>query len=126
MIVDSSGVCASRQALRDRGDPVFRSQACLFLPAVLLTLVIALAASGCSSSGGTVVRPTSTGKTIKSATAPLPSDQPVIETSVEGAPGVTDLEIYEGTGEFINKEAARVDPKPVAEDGEIVLNFEGE
>jgi len=72
------------------------------------------------------VRPTTTGKTIKSAADQLPPDQPVIETSIEATPGVTDLEIYAGTGTFINEEAARRAPRPVAEDGEIVLNFEGE
>ena len=81
--------------------------------------------AGCSSFGTTPVRPTSTGKTIKSASAP-PSDQPVLGTEVEADPGVTDLEIYAGTGEFINKDAARAAPQPVVEDGEIVLNFEGE
>ncbi len=89
---------------------------------VLAVLVVA----GCSSFGGTPVRPTSTGKTIKSAKTSVPSDQPVLGTDVVAEPGVTELEIYEGTGEFINQEAARVDPQPVVEDGEIVLNFEGE
>jgi len=91
--------------------------------AVLLAVAVV---AGCSSFGSTPVRPTSTGKTIKSATDPLPSDQPVLGTAVEADPGVTDLEIYAGTGEFINEEAARVGAQPVAEDGEIVLNFEGE
>ena len=89
---------------------------------VLAVLVVA----GCSSFGGKPVRPTSTGKTIKSAKTSVPSDQPVLGTDVVAEPGVTELEIYEGTGEFINQEAARVDPQPVVEDGEIVLNFEGE
>jgi general secretion pathway protein D len=40
--------------------------------------------------------------------------------------GITELEVYEGSGEFINKEAARRERAPVAEDGEIVLNFEAE
>jgi general secretion pathway protein D len=91
--------------------------------AVLLGVLLV---AGCSSFGSAPVRPTSTGKTIKSASAPLPPDEPVIRTEVEAAPGVTDLEIYEGTGQFINEEAARAAPRPVVEDGEIVLNFEGE
>ena len=91
--------------------------------ALLLTVVVL---AGCASSGTAPVRPTSTGKTIKSATAPLPTDQPVIESSVQANPGVTDLEIYEGTGVFINEQAARGTPRAVPEDGEIVLNFEGE
>jgi len=41
-------------------------------------------------------------------------------------PGVTDIELFEGTGVFINKDAAVRPPEVVSEDGEIVLNFEGE
>jgi general secretion pathway protein D len=91
--------------------------------AVLLGVLLV---AGCSSFGSAPVRPTSTGKTIKSASTSLPSDQPVLGTEIVADPGVTDLEIYAGTGEFINEEAARVAAQPVAEDGEIVLNFEGE
>jgi len=40
--------------------------------------------------------------------------------------GVMDTEFYEGDGSFIDEKAASQRPKPVAEDGEIVLNFEGE
>ncbi len=39
---------------------------------------------------------------------------------------MTAIEVYEGTGVFINEEAAVRAPEVVAEDGEIVLNFEGE
>jgi len=91
--------------------------------AVLLAVAVV---AGCSSFGATPVRPTSTDKTIKSAADSPPSDQPVLGTDVAAEPGVTDLEIYAGTGEFINEEAARVAAQPVVEDGEIVLNFEGE
>jgi general secretion pathway protein D len=92
----------------------------------LAILLAVLLLAGCASFGSTPVRPTSTGKTIKSATDPLPNDKPVLETSIATQPGVTDLEIYEGTGQFINEEAAQARPPSVAEDGEIVLNFEGE
>jgi general secretion pathway protein D len=92
----------------------------------LTVLLIVLLLAGCASIGTTPVRPTSTGKTIKSATAPLPTDKPVLGAEITANPGITDLEIYAGTGEFINEEAARVGPPPVSEDGEIVLNFEGE
>ena len=91
--------------------------------AVLLGVLVV---AGCSSFGTTPVRPTSTGKTIRSASTPLPPDQPVLGTEVAGDPGITELEVFEGTGEFINTEAARAGRPPVAEDGEIVLNFEGE
>jgi general secretion pathway protein D len=92
----------------------------------LCILLAVLLVAGCASFGSTPVRPTSTGKTIKSAKSSAPSDKPIIETSIATEPGVTDLEIYEGTGQFINEEAARGRPPSVAEDGEIVLNFEGE
>jgi general secretion pathway protein D len=92
---------------------------------ICLTALLVTLAAGCASFGGTPVRPTSTGKTIKSASAP-PSDQPVIGTSLTAEPGVTELEIYEGSGVFIDEEAAAGRPKTVSEDGEIVLNFEGE
>jgi general secretion pathway protein D len=86
--------------------------------------VIILAVASCSTTYEPV-RPSSTGKTIKSTTPP-PDDQLVIENITEADPGIIDTEIYEGTGVFINERAARASSKPVAEDGEIVLNFEGE
>ena len=52
--------------------------------------------------------------------------EPVIQTSTQESPGITELEIYEGSGEFINEAAARREHAPVSEDGEIVLNFEAE
>jgi general secretion pathway protein D len=70
--------------------------------------------------------PTSTGKTIRTADAPLPEGGPVITSTEVAEPGVQDIEIFEGTGRFINEEAARREPEAVVEDGEIVLNFEGE
>jgi general secretion pathway protein D len=86
----------------------------------------ALVVVACSSNY-TAVRPTSTGKTVKTTTMPPPAeDQLVIENVVEADPGIVDTEIYEGTGEFINEKAASAMPRPVADDGEIVLNFEGE
>jgi general secretion pathway protein D len=85
----------------------------------------ALIVISCSSTGVNM-RPTSTGKTIKTASSPLPEDMPIIESTTVADPGVTGIELYEGTGEFINKEAARRGPEAVAADGEIVLNFEGE
>jgi general secretion pathway protein D len=42
------------------------------------------------------------------------------------AGGVEDVELREGAGSFINEEAARRKFSAVSEDGEIVLNFEGE
>jgi general secretion pathway protein D len=72
------------------------------------------------------MRPTSTGKTIKSASGSVTETSPIQSAPQNVDPGVTDIEIYEGTGEFINREAAVRPPEVVSEDGEIVLNFEGE
>jgi general secretion pathway protein D len=91
-----------------------------------LILAVVLIAAGCSSNRPSPMRPQSTDKTIRSATAPLPEDMPVIKTTTAADPGVTDIEVYEGSGVFINEEAARPRPQVVPEDGEIVLNFEGE
>jgi general secretion pathway protein D len=103
------------------------------LPARLLIVALVavlglLAGVSCSSTGGNVVRPTRTGKTIKTAadSESVTAEKPVFESTVEAVPGVTEIEVYEGSGEFINREAARPTPQAVAEDGEIVLNFEGE
>lgn len=91
-----------------------------------LVLAITLIAVGCSTNRHAPMGPSSTNKTIKSATAELPSNEPVISTSFNSDPGVTDVEIFEGTGVFINEDAARRPPEVVSKDGEIVLNFEGE
>jgi general secretion pathway protein D len=89
-------------------------------------LVITIVVASCSSTGGVPMRPVSTGKTIKTASTTLPDDTPVFTSSIQADPGVSDIEIYEGTGVFINKEAARRSHEVVSSDGEIVLNFEGE
>ena len=94
----------------------------MWLSRLIVVILIVIVAS-CSST--TPVRPTSTGKTIKSASTPT-DNQPIISDFTEADPGVTDTEVYEGTGVFINERAARMPAQPVSEDGEIVLNFEGE
>ena len=86
--------------------------------------VIVLVTAACASTP-TAVRPTSTEKTIATTSAP-PEDQIVIESGMDADPGIVDTEIYEGTGVFINEEAAGRPARPMAEDGEIVLNFEAE
>jgi general secretion pathway protein D len=93
---------------------------------MLLAGVIMLIAASCSTTPGGRLGPTSTGKTIRSSTTPVEDDQLVITASTTVDSGVSDIEIYEGTGVFINEEAARRAPEVVSEDGEIVLNFEGE
>jgi len=93
---------------------------------LVVVLVIVLIAASCSSTGRVPITAQSTGKTIKSASTTIPDDQPVITATANFDPGVTDIEIFEGTGIFINEEAARRAPEAVSADGEIVLNFEGE
>ncbi len=94
---------------------------------LLLALGIILAVASCASTQNTPIRAQSTGKIIKSASPPpTDSDAAVFSEISTGDTGVTDIELYEGTGEFINKKAAQRRPDVVSEDGEIVLNFEGE
>ncbi len=56
------------------------------------------------------------------------SFEPIYTTMVNAseAGGVEDVEIRQGSGSFINDDAARRKFSAVSEDGEIVLNFEGE
>ncbi len=95
-----------------------------FARQVIVALAVVIVAVGCSTHSS--IRPVSTGKTIKTASSSTPQNEPVIATTVNPAPGVTDIEVYEGSGIFINEEAAVRPPEVVAPDGEIVLNFEGE
>jgi general secretion pathway protein D len=98
-------------------------------PSIVLAVALAalLAGASCSTAGGGPVRPTSTGKTIRSAEdSKTPVEKPVFESAAEARPGITELEVYEGSGEFINPDAAKPRPEAVVADGEIVLNFEGE
>ena len=93
----------------------------------LLVLAIILIVASCSSTQRAPIRPQSTGKTIKSSTLPEEDLEPVIITSSQSWDlGVTDVELFEREGEFIDMEAAGQRPEVVSEDGEIVLNFEGE
>jgi general secretion pathway protein D len=97
---------------------------------MLLVLAVVMVAAGCSSTPLAPMKSQSTGKTIRSASdssPPVVDSEPVIGSStVVASQGVTDIEVYEGSGEFINEEAAKRRPEAVSEDGEIVLNFEGE
>ncbi len=60
------------------------------------------------------------------------SSEPITEpiysttTNASDAGGVEEVEFYPGDNTFINEDAARRKPSAVSEDGEIVLNFEGE
>ena len=56
------------------------------------------------------------------------NDEPIFSTTVNAseAGGVEDVELKMGNGSFINEQAAQRQLSAVSEDGEIVLNFEGE
>jgi general secretion pathway protein D len=56
------------------------------------------------------------------------STEPIFKSAVNPAEagGVEEAEVRTGSGTFINEEAAKRKPSAVSEDGEIVLNFEGE
>jgi general secretion pathway protein D len=91
---------------------------------VIATVVFVVAAC---ASRAPAVRPHSTGKTIRT-TSEVPGEETVISSPEQDGEnlGVMEVEIYEGTGVFIDEEAAASRPDVVSEDGEIVLNFEGE
>jgi general secretion pathway protein D len=94
----------------------------------LLVISIVLVAAGCATDR-MPAREYSAGLQTKSAStsSEAPRDV-VVQTGVSSNinPGVTNVEIYDGSGVFINEDAAKRPPDPVAADGEIVLNFEGE
>ena len=54
------------------------------------------------------------------------SDQPLSTGEGLDGAGIIGVETYPGSGEFINRDAAVRRARVVSEDGEIVLNFEGE
>lgn len=95
---------------------------------ILLVLAIALVAASCAT-GAQPARPHPSDNSAQAAPAPQQqSDRVSIEASAgtATAPVVNAVEIYDGSGVFINEEAARKRAAPVSADGEIVLNFEGE
>ena len=97
---------------------------------IVLVLAIVLVAASCAT-GAQHTRPHPSDNSAR-ATPPTQqlqqSDRVSIEASAStaAAPIVNAVEIYDGTGVFINEEAARKRAAPVSADGEIVLNFEGE
>jgi general secretion pathway protein D len=74
------------------------------------------------------VRPQTIGKPLRTSSAPLQDAKIVSEQPTDAGTqgGISETEIYEGSGTFIDEAAAARRPAPVAADGEIVLNFEGE
>jgi hypothetical protein len=80
-----------------------------FSARLMLVLAAIMIVASCASAPRPM-RAQSTGKTIRTATPPPDDTGPIIQTAIAGDPGVTDIEIYQGTGEFINKDAARAIP----------------
>ena len=94
------------------------------LSRLLVMSAVALVTVACATPY-TPDRPSTVGSRL--AAEDRPSEQDVIiQNLAQPDPGITDTEIYEGTGVFVDESAAQPRPRPVAEDGEIVLNFEGE
>ncbi|MDT8320629.1 MAG: type II secretion system secretin GspD [Xanthomonadales bacterium] len=89
---------------------------------MLLTLLVAVS---CSSTGDRQDAGQSEWVADKVAVPP-PEGEAIIESNAVSKPAVMEVEIYEGSGEFIDTEAARPRREVVSEDGEIVLNFEAE
>jgi general secretion pathway protein D len=123
MIQNSKKKMGEKKMVKEKSGSAVRG----FGSSLSLVLAVILVVASCSSTEHRPMRPQSTGKTIKSASPPPADSDAVVFSAVSpGDPGVSDIEIYAGSGEFINEEAARRRPDMVSEDGEIVLNFEGE
>ena len=90
----------------------------LYAVAILLLLI------SCTSDPG--VREEPHQRLAKSTVEEI--DEPIYTTTVNAseAGGVEDIELKPGSGSFINDKAAVRKLSAVSEDGEIVLNFEGE
>ncbi len=94
------------------------------MKSLIYAVVILLLINSCASNPG--VREAPHQRLTKVASEE--SSEPIYSTTVNKsqAGGVKDVEIDPGSGSFINEKAARRKLSAVSEDGEIVLNFEGE
>lgn len=97
-----------------------------FLKRVLVVAMVVAVVAACATPSR-VIRPETASKTAESAPRVSAPDTviPASEPS-QASQGIDEIEIYEGSGVFIDEEAAASRGKAVSEDGEIVLNFEGE
>ncbi len=96
---------------------------------VLLVTTMLLVAASCATTGQQPPSETSTAH--YSVPQPAPDSEParvVAESPVSDEKGaaLSEVEVYTGSGVFVNQEAAGKKEEPVPADGEIVLNFEGE
>ncbi len=98
---------------------------------ILLVLATVLIVASCATSKPPV-RPHGSPKIVKQAPPAEPAGDQVAAVAAQSGEegkdtsGIDKVEIYEGSGVFINEEAAKKRAAPVSADGEIVLNFEGE
>lgn len=94
------------------------------MKALIYAVAIVLLLSSCASDPG--IREEPHQRLIKSTTEE--SNEPIYTTTVNAseAGGVEEIELKPGGGSFINEAAAVRKFSAVSEDGEIVLNFEGE
>lgn len=91
----------------------------------LLYVLVLLLTTSC----GTLPRQLSRPEPMNRATAEngKPADQVLFTNTDENqGEGVQDVELYKGSGEFIDEKAAKEQVRKVSENGQIVLNFEGE
>jgi len=92
-------------------------------------IVVALALMLFLGSCATVnpYRPTPQRTSMKPAGADAAVEGIITSVSENGSEGgIEDVEVYPGSGQFIDEEAAQRPVSVVSEDGEIVLNFEAE
>jgi general secretion pathway protein D len=94
------------------------------MKSLIFAVVTLLLISSCTTTTGVRVEPHQ--RLVKSAGDE--NNDPIYTTSVNAseAGGVEEIELRPGDGEFINEAAAVRSFSKVSEDGEIVLNFEGE
>lgn len=97
----------------------------------LIIVFVALVAASCATTDSQQPsrHASKSGISPEVLSPPPETNQVTLDTSQEGEEdnaGIDSVEIYDGTGVFINEEVARQRPEPVSAEGEIVLNFEGE
>jgi general secretion pathway protein D len=92
---------------------------------IVTALLILLLANSCATVTQDSV--TRKGGRLPPPVADGTEDNIVTESTADpNATGIDDVELYPGRGTFIDESAARRPASTVSEDGEIVLNFEGE
>jgi hypothetical protein len=120
----------SLAALENRSPVVLLRSASGLAQKLLLVVAILLVSAGCATTGkqSSPADPPVHNSPVAQPATNVEVSQVSVEEKVsneEGA-GVAEVEIYTGSGVFVNEEVAGKREAPVSADGEIVLNFEGE